>query len=100
MGVDFITCRNEACGYNFPDCGSYFFCTGCETNFCSNDCGGKELVKDENGEPIEDKDFCAYKTTCILCRKESVSTDSLVYFLLKKLGLTYDQAVEMYRKES
>ena len=99
MGVDFYTCQNEECGYNYPDCGYFFTCTSCESRFCSDDCGGRQYVEDENGDRIESQEWCGYETTCILCRKESVSDRDMVCFLLKKMGLTYDQAVEMFRKE-
>lgn len=98
MGVDFYTCQNESCGYNFPDCGRYYTCSSCESMFCSDDCGGKEYLFDENGEHIETDWGSA--STCILCRKESISSSDMIRFLLAKLSLTYDQAADMLRKEA
>lgn len=99
MGVDYYTCQNESCGYNFPDCGRFFICGTCESMFCCDECGGSKPVLDEEGDKVEGYDFGAYMTTCILCRKESISSDNMVRFLLGKLGLTYEQAVDMFRKE-
>jgi len=96
MGVDFYTCAN--CGYNFPDCGSYFSCE-CGEHFCSNKCGGRQVIQEESDDETSDDDFLEEITTCILCRKESVTDRDMVRFLLKKLSLTYDQAVQMFREE-
>lgn len=97
MGVDYYTCQNESCGYNFPDCGRYYTCSTCESMFCSWECGGREFILDENGER-QDSDF-GDASTCILCRKESISSNDMIRFLLAKLSLTYDQAADLYRKE-
>ncbi len=88
MGVDWYTCENEDCRENFPDCGNYVSCEGCGSHFCSDDCG---LVKyrDDNED----------ETDCILCRMEKVGHGDLLFFLINKMGINYDQAVDMYRKE-
>jgi hypothetical protein len=97
MGVDFYTCEN--CGRTFPDCGPYFSCYSCSARFCSNECGVKQVEDDESeGEP-EDGRWKEEITTCIFCRKESVTDRDLMLFLLKKLALSYDEAVELYKKE-
>jgi hypothetical protein len=96
MGVDFYSCSN--CRETFPDCGYYFTCSQCEHMFCSNDCGGREYVKDENGEHKTSR-YGEELTSCILCRKEDATSDQLLHFLLAKFGLTRDQAMEMYKKE-
>lgn len=98
MGVDFYTCQNESCGYNFPDCGHYYTCSSCESMFCSDKCGGKQYIEDEKGNRQETDWGLA--STCILCRKESISSGDMIRFLLVKLGLTYDQAAVMFRAES
>lgn len=98
MGVDFYTCQNESCGYNFPDCGDYYTCSSCESMFCSAKCGGRQYIEDENGNRPETDWGDA--TNCVLCRLESISSSDMIHFLLAKLGLTYSQAADMFRKES
>ncbi len=91
MGVDFYTCKNEECGYNFADCGPFFSCT-CEARFCSDECGAKRREEGEDvyGEP---------KVSCTLCRGESVTSHDMVLFLLSKAGLSYEQALDAYKAE-
>lgn len=89
MGVDFYTCAE--CQDTFPDCGYYFRCTNCENMFCSNACGRKVCKDGEVNKYQEDL------TTCILCRKESVTDRDLLLFVLKKCNLTYDEAFEQYK---
>ena len=96
MGVDFYTCEN--CSYNFPDCGSYFSCSGCESTFCSNKCGGRKLEK-EVEKKYKDETYTEEITSCVLCRKEEVTDRDLMHFLLKRIDLTYDEAVALYKKE-
>ena len=91
MGISFYTCAN--CRRNFPDCGNYFNCYSCGENFCSNECGGRQIEE-------ETEDGYEEITSCILCRLESVTDADMVQFLLKKLDLTHAQAVAMFRKES
>lgn len=95
MGVDFYTCEN--CERTFPDCGPYFSCTGCYSRFCSDKCGVKQIVQEEGEE--DDGNYLEEVTSCIFCRKESVTDHDMVHFLLKKAGLTYDQAVQIFREE-
>jgi hypothetical protein len=90
MGVDFYTCAN--CERTFADCGPYFSCFTCSEHFCTKKCGGRQVVE-------EPEDCDEVITTCILCRKESATSSDMVCFLLKKFGLTYDQALELYRQE-
>ena len=92
MGVDYYTCAT--CSHNFPDCGYYFGCT-CGETFCSKECGGKQTLP----PPNEEKDW-EELTTCVLCRKESITDRDMVRFLLKKAGLTYDQAVVMFKEDT
>lgn len=92
MGVDFYTC--SSCERTFPDCSYYFTCTGCEMNFCSDKCGGREETNEDDDLPRYERE-----TSCVLCRKDEATDNQLLYFLLKKYNLTYDQIMEMYRKE-
>lgn len=93
MGIDFYSC--EECGYNFPDCGEYFSCTGCEARFCSTECGGRKLmVEDEEAE-----DYNEDMTSCILCRKETATDRDLLYFLFKHFKMTHEEAMVLFRKE-
>jgi|SRR6185369_15402067 len=96
MGVDFYTCAN--CERTFPDCGPYFSCW-CGEHFCSKTCGGRQVVEEESDEDVPDDEYREEVTSCILCRKESVTDRDMVRFLLKKLSLTYDQAIQMFREE-
>lgn len=99
MGVDFYTCENESCSRTYPDCGYYFSCSGCESRFCTNTCGGRQLVEEESDDEVDDDSYHEELTSCILCRKESIQGHEMVSFLLKKLGLTYEQAAVMFREE-
>lgn len=87
MGVDWYTCENENCGHNFPDCGDYVSCDGCGSHFCSDECGHVEYKDDDESD-----------TNCTLCRMDTVTHGNLLVFLLGKMGIDYDQAVDMYRK--
>lgn len=94
MGVDWYTCQNESCSQTYPDCSRYYTCSSCESSFCSDECGAKQYIEDENGNRTE-TDW-GEASTCILCRHES---GEMIHFLLAKLGLTYDQAADLFRKE-
>lgn len=97
MGVDFYTCEN--CGYNFPDCGSYFSCSGCDARFCSNECGGRQVIEEESEDEVDDEHYHEELTSCVLCRKETATSHELLHFLLGHFNITYEQAMELYRKE-
>ena len=97
MGVDFYTCEN--CGYNFPDCGPYFSCYSCESRFCSTKCGGRKLECEQEEKRKDGSSWFLEVTSCVLCRKEEVTDRSLMLFLLKRCSLSYDEAVELYKKE-
>lgn len=90
MGVDYYTCQN--CQRNFPDCGYYFTCTGCENSFCSNKCGGKQ-VEEESADGLSYNDL----TSCVLCREEVITDADLLAFILEHFKITHQQAMEMYR---
>lgn len=93
MGVDFYTCAN--CKNTFPDCGSYFRCE-CGEVFCSTKCGQRDDGEPED-ETIEDWEECI---TCMFCRFENVPDHQMVEFLLKKLNLTHEEAVVMFKEEN
>lgn len=90
MGVSFYTC--EACNRTFPDCRAHFQCYSCSSLFCSDECGGKQVYRESPPEYEE-------LTNCIFCRMEVVTDRDLLQFALKRLNLTRDQAVELYRGE-
>jgi hypothetical protein len=94
MGVDYYTCAN--CHSNFPDCGSYFHCTGCDEHFCSYNCGGRKVVEEEESE-----DEYEYEelTSCVLCRREKATDSDLLDFLLNHFNITYEAAMEIYKKK-
>jgi hypothetical protein len=90
MGVDYYTCHN--CERNFPDCMKFFTCTGCESHFCSDACGGKKVEEEsEDGHSYNDL------TSCFLCRKEIATEHDLLLFVLKHFNITREQAMELYR---
>lgn len=90
MGVDFYACDN--CGETFCDAGDYFRCD-CGDKFCSTECGGSETT--DADDTIDDEEVIS----CIHCRRESATASDLLYFMLKKYNLTYEEALEMYKKE-
>lgn len=90
MGVDFYTCRNQKCEYNFPDCGSYFSCD-CGFNFCSTECGERQSSFNEDDEEI---------STCILCREEQVQHYALLSFLISYYNISYEKAIELYKEHN
>jgi hypothetical protein len=94
MGIDYYSCAN--CGRNFPDCGNFFGCL-CGEYFCSNECGGRQA--EDPPDDLDDDDYYEDVTTCILCRKESFTDADMMQFLLIKLNLTYEQAVDMLKRE-
>jgi len=99
MGVDFLIC--DICHESFPDCGDFVSCD-CGGRFCSSECAQiDDCVYDEDGEPVEDEDgdFIIGEETCVLCRGEALTDQDLIEFLLKKLSLTREQAVELFNNE-
>lgn len=91
MGVDYYSCQN--CQETYPDCGDYFTCTGCESNFCSTQCGGRKVEAASTRGSWDDK------TSCVLCRKEVITDSDMVIFLLRRLGITRLHAEEIFRDE-
>jgi len=90
MGVVHYKC--DTCGRSFSDCGKFFACFSCRGKFCSDDCGGKQVIPHPEDPPNMEEE-----TTCVLCRKESATDFQLLHFLLKHIKLTYEQAMELYR---
>lgn len=98
MGIDYYSCAN--CGYNFPDCGTYFSCD-CGEHFCSDKCGKREYTEEEVDEPHEDGDYdlkIIEITTCLFCREEEYHTDELFNFLLDKFKLTREEVIKLYKE--
>jgi hypothetical protein len=85
MGVDFYACQN--CGDTYPDCGYYFTCTGCESNFCSDKCG-KKISLDEESE------YAKTLTSCVFCRYEEVTDRQVLLFLCKKYNIVEEDAIK------
>lgn len=94
MGVDFYVCDNPQCGETYADCGPCPQCYGCGKSFCSKECAQLQVVNEEDSKLYDDAE-----TTCVLCRHEVVCDEDLVKFLLKRSGLSYDRAVELWRGE-
>lgn len=97
MGVDFYTCA--VCGDNFPDCGEFTRCGGCEEVFCGQECAqpkcSAKVCEYDNGHGEYDGcDGCS----CVLCRKEKVTDAVLLAFVLSYHRMTREEAVDMYRK--
>ena len=94
MGVDFLIC--DICHSSFPDCGDFVVCD-CGGRFCSSECAEMDYAAyDEDGECLEDEDG---EGTCVLCRGQAATDADLIDFLLRKLSLTREQAVEELFKE-
>lgn len=91
MGVDYYAC--EKCNKTYPDCGNYFVCRGCDSNFCSDKCGARQIVEDE----IDEYDFDL--TTCVFCRKEVFTDNQIICALLKHFSITREQAIEICRQQ-
>jgi hypothetical protein len=53
-------------------------------------------VYNENGEGIEGAECYG---SCVLCRGEAVTDEDLIKFLLNKVSLTREQAVEIMCKD-
>jgi len=97
MGVDFYACEN--CGETFCDAGYYFRCE-CGSRFCSDVCGDKKLIQAESEDEVCDDEYLDEISSCIFCRVEQVCDADMVRFLLKKLGLTHEHAVDIFREET
>ena len=91
MSVDYYTCQN--CHDTFPDCCDYFCCSGCESMFCTNECGGRELIKKAY---TEDDRWHEDQTTCIFCRVEKVADEDLLAFMLVRAGISKEEATKQY----
>jgi hypothetical protein len=89
MGVVFKVC--EHCEKVFPDCQDYFYCT-CDSIFCSAECGGRQVEQEQTAEYEE-------HISCIICRGELIPDSELLSFLLAKYNLTWEEAVELYKKD-
>lgn len=90
MGVDWYACSN--CNETYPDCSYYFTCSACERNFCSDKCGGREVT-----EPSDKK--WEEGTSCVFCRGDVVDDSELVVFLLGRLNMTRDEAIELWKAQ-
>jgi hypothetical protein len=94
MNVDFYECDScEESRYK----GNVARCESCGHIIC-DDC----VIDNDNGDDIFDltNDYCELlKQHCPFCSGDEVHDSDLLQFTLDKLGLTKDQAVEIYRKE-
>lgn len=90
MGVEFYPCAG--CNEVWCDCGDFFSCSTCESTFCSEECGGRQVIK--AGEKRWQDE-----TTCVLCRRDRATDGDLLYFLLRKYNLTREEVFELYKKE-
>jgi hypothetical protein len=90
MGVRHYNCHT--CGRSFPDCVKYFRCFSCNGRFCSDECGGKQVVPHPEDPPDMEEE-----TTCVLCRKEQATDSQLLKTLLAHFNITHEQAMDIYR---
>jgi hypothetical protein len=97
MGVDYYTCEN--CSHNYPDCGYYFRCSGCESGFCSNECGGRQVIEEESNDEVDDDSYHEEVTSCIFCRHEQYTTDMLLDAVIKHFNITREIAINIWRAE-
>lgn len=96
MGIDYYVC--DYCMSGFPDCSSKFrSCEMCGRSYCSDECALlKEIEADEDFEAIIDYDE---KYNCRMCRREDANDSTLLHFLLKHFKLSYDDALNLWKKE-
>lgn len=91
MGISYHTCAK--CSRNFPDCGDFTVCDSCEAWFCSYECADlKDTDKyDKYNEEIKN---------CVLCRKEFITDEQILDYLLKKFNLDKDKIIEEIKNDS
>lgn len=88
MSVDFNDC--ESCGTSMCECGdNHNYCYGCGNYLC-NKCLVAPKETNEDGELLEE--------CCPYCSGKEVHVNDLVRFLLKKLNLTWEEAVGLYKE--
>lgn len=93
MGIDFLVC-NE-CETGFPDVNDYKFCE-CGRDWCDEECaekGGLRQVLDKDGYDSGESD-------CKYCREEEFEDDVLLNFVLKREGISREDLINLYKKES
>lgn len=93
MGIDFLVC-NE-CETGFPDVNDYKFCE-CGRDWCDEECaekGGLRQVLDEDG-------YYSGESDCKFCRGEKFDDDVLLNFILKREGISKEDLISLYKKES
>jgi hypothetical protein len=88
MSIDFFPC--DRCQRTVCDAGPYIRCNEeCCKRWCTKACAEKDgMRKDEDDD-----------RTCNFCREEDVDDEVLLPFLLGKLGITIQEAKEMYLSE-
>lgn len=99
MGVDWYPCA--VCNETFPDCGPHGNCEICGSMFCRQCDPGRiheEDYVDDDGNTDSKALDQARLDACPLCSKQVVTDESLVSFLLDKLGWSRKKAEKEYRK--
>jgi len=94
MSIDYFSC--SGCENTFPDCSYYFVCATCEHSFCSDKCGDKILIEEEYFNEKEDR-YIEEENSCKLCRKEEATDNQLLNCLLEHYGISYDDAMKIYK---
>ena len=97
MGVDFYPCA--LCREVFCDAGEYYSCEECGSRFCSYECAAPKPINEEGLEE-DDENYNEDVKSCILCRKEEVTNDDLLSFLLQHFSITREHAAKLYRTNS
>lgn len=101
MSVDYYACA--VCGESLYE-EFVGYCEKCGRNLCM-DC----LVKTEKFQwdkrnpyiipDVRNKTGDIKKKHCPYCSGEKIADEDMVKFLLGKLGITYDQAAEMFKEK-
>lgn len=90
MGLDFYACNR--CGEGFHDAGYYKSCD-CGKVWCGDDCA----KADDLHEHVEDN---YEEISCKYCREEDYDDSVLLDFVLKREGISRQDLISLYKKES
>lgn len=95
MGVDYYQCAN--CNFGFRDDSDYCAWCECGNCFCSVECGKLSNYGEYNelheGHRIDDN----LDITCVICRNETYTEQTLLAAVLEHFNITREQAINIWR---